>query len=378
MAASFRVSLTARRASLLLAGSALLFATGACEKLVGIEDTTVTAGPVDGAAGTQPMADAGDTGSPQAGRNAQGGDDDSAGAANGGKSNGSGGSPNGGKANDGDAGKNSAAGKGGSSNGSAGSGGAGCNCTAGDLECNTRCAGGCDCKPPKPVCEGGACVARGPVQAPAGSSAAGTAFYIDSTEVTNAQYAKFMAAKGSDTSGQRAECAWNKSYQPAAAIGDDKRPAVNVDFCDAVAFCEWAGERLCGDLSGGKLAITNLQDASKSQWYLACAGTDDERYPYGGFKQVADACNEYSDGAMADAGKFVQCEGHYDGVFDLVGNAAEWVDACDSEGGTDDPSMDNCWLMGGSYVRSDYTCQTHFDSLRSASAGVFGFRCCSK
>jgi sulfatase modifying factor 1 len=152
---------------------------------------------------------------------------------------------------------------------------------------------------------------------------------------------------------------------------------VNVDFCDAAAYCDWAGERLCGGLGGGSLAVTDLNEASKSQWYLACAGPNNERYPYGGFDFKADYCNEYFSGYMADAGKFNMCEGHYKGVYDLVGNAAEWIDSCDEAGGADH-SMDNCQLMGGSFIRDDYTCQTYFDSPRNDFADVFGFRCCSK
>ncbi len=352
-----------QRASALLRGGLLLFTLAACEKLIGIEDTPVAAG---GSGDTSQSAGAGSSGagaragSESAGSAARAGDDDeSAGAT----SNGTSGAGNGGAANAG------AANHAGATNGGAANGGSATAGTAG-------ASAVCDCKSPTPVCDGATCIARGPTEMPAGSKAGGTEFYIDSTEVTNGQYAAFLAAKGSDTSGQRAACSWNASYQPTAPIGDDPRPAVNVDFCDAAAFCEWAGERLCGDLNGGPLAITSLEDAAHSQWYLACAGPADERYPYGGFDFVADNCNEYGSGTMADAGSFEKCEGHYQGVFDLVGNAAEWVDACDDTG--DDPTQDNCWLMGGSYLRDDYTCQSHDNWVRSDSAAVFGFRCCSK
>lgn len=344
------------RGSLLVGGCALPFIVGACEKLVGIEDTNVTA-PADGAgASSTDHAGASNAGESDAGAT-QGGKVEAGGSANGGKSG------KAGSANDGGAGAGGEAAGGKAGANSAGSGGG---------------TAQCDCKSPTPVCVNGVCVARGPVQMQAGSKAGNTSFYIDSTEVTNEQYAAFLAAKGNDTSGQRAECAWNKSYQPADAIGDDKRPAVNVDFCDAAAFCDWAGERLCGDLSGGPLAITNpnLTDPAKSQWYLACAGPDKTEYPYGNDKK-ADYCNEYSSGDMANAGEFTKCEGHYPGVFDLVGNAAEWIDSCvDDPGG--DHSLDTCALMGGSYLRDDFDCSSQFTQPRNDTAGVFGFRCCSK
>jgi len=204
-----------------------------------------------------------------------------------------------------------------------------------------------------------------------------TSYYVDSTEVSKAQYDIFLAAKGSDTSGQIAECSWNKSYAPDGAAVDDPRPIVNVDWCDAAAYCSWADKRLCGAIGGGPVAATDLNDVTKSQMYLACAGLDGERYPYGGFTLIKDNCNEYFSGYMADVGKFTKCEGHYTGIFDLVGNAAEWIDSCDSNGGADH-SLDNCQLGGGSYIKDQYTCQTYFDNPRNDGADVFGFRCCSK
>ena len=346
------------RAAKLLAGVALLIAVGGCEKLIGIEDTNVVE---DGVAGMSPFDHAG---AANAGEFSAGtaGKAETAGSTNGGRANG--GSANGGK------------GGGDTGGASAGTGGSPCNCAASDLACNSQCtASGCNCKAPTPVCEKGTCVALGPTQILAGSKAGGTQFYIDSTEVTNEQYAAFLTAKAGDTSGQRAECTWNKSYRPSA-LGDDKRPAVNVDFCDAAAFCDWAGERLCGSLAGGQVAPADVRDPTKSEWYLACAGPDKEVYPYGNdFK--ADYCNEYSSGAMADAGKFTQCDGHYPGVLDLVGNAAEWVDSCVAAVG-DDRSLDTCELMGGSYLRDDFDCKTAFNQLRSDVAAVFSFRCCSK
>ena len=361
MAQPERFSSRARRASLLCTASILLFATGACGKLIGIEDTTVT---VDGTAGAAPLDRAG---APNAGATAQGGDGATiagnggshnvAGSSSGGSTSGSGGSANGGSASGGSAGK---AGGG----ASAGAGGA---------------VSECPCTAPKPTCENGKCVVRGPTQVPASSMAAGAAFYIDATEISNAQYAVFLAAKGADTSGQRAECTWNKSYQPGAPIGDDKRPAVNVDFCDAAAYCAWADKRLCGSIAGGALASNSLDlnDATKSQWYRACGGADGERYPYGGFTYIKDNCNEYFSGTMADVGSFTKCNGYYAGAFDLVGNAAEWIDSCDQAGGADH-TADNCQLMGGSFLMSDYTCQTHVDYPRKDFADLFGFRCCSK
>jgi len=341
-----------RRAQALLGLTALLSVLGACAKIVGIEDTTVTRG--DGMGGDENAGN----GSNSAGAAHAGAAN--AGHANGGTTNTGGNSAGGATANAGadtsDAGSNAA---GGLVNQAGSTSNAG---SAGTSEC--------PCSAPKPTCENGKCVVRGPTMAKA------TTYYIDSTEVSKAQYDVFLAAKanGTDTSGQRAECSWNKSYVPGAAV-DDPRPIVNVDWCDAAAYCAWADKRLCGAIAGGPLGELEVNDVTKSQMYLACGGAGEERYPYGGFTYQAGYCN-FGD-YMADVGQHPQCEGHYDGIFDLIGNAAEWIDACDTTGGAD-RALDNCYLGGGSYIKNDYKCETYFPSARNTAVDLFGFRCCSK
>lgn len=355
--------------SVLFALSGLLLIASGCEKLVGISDTSVTNDGSSGAsagsdntdAGKAGMAHAGaasgggpsnDAGSPsEMGGSSTGGRTMAAGGSGAGASGGGGTSSGGASGGDGTAGKAGGAG----TSGSAGAGG----------------ASECPCSAPTPTCEKGKCVVRGPTMAKA------TSYYIDSTEVTKAQYGVFLAAKGTDTSGQISECSWNNSYAPDGDAVDDPRPIVDVDWCDAAAFCAWADKRLCGAIGGGPVAKEDLNDGTKAQWYLACAGAADARYPYGGFSLKADYCNEYGSGTMADAGQFTKCEGHYAGIFDMVGNAAEWMDSCDTAGGADH-SRDNCQLGGGSYLTSQYTCQTYYDWPRSDHAALFGFRCCSK
>ncbi|HEX3849713.1 MAG TPA: SUMF1/EgtB/PvdO family nonheme iron enzyme, partial [Polyangiaceae bacterium] len=135
----------------------------------------------------------------------------------------------------------------------------------------------CPCTSPTPTCEAGRCLVRGPTMVKADG------FYIDSTEVTRAQYALFLAARAGDTSGQAAECAWNASFDPAydPSLGTPppSYPVTDVDYCDAAAFCAWADKRLCGRIGGGELALAELADRSKSQWFAACAGPKAQAYP---------------------------------------------------------------------------------------------------
>jgi len=70
-------------------------------------------------------------------------------------------------------------------------------------------------------------------------------FCIDSTEVTSEQYNDFLLAGPAALAPQPAECSWNVSYLPGGGwVFDPSQPTLpiaNVDWCDAYAFCRWAG-----------------------------------------------------------------------------------------------------------------------------------------
>jgi formylglycine-generating enzyme required for sulfatase activity len=105
------------------------------------------------------------------------------------------------------------------------------------------------------------------VQLPAG-------FWIDSTEVTRAQYRAWLQTKPT-YGGQPAECSWNDDYTPGChwpAGEEPNHPVVCVDWCDAYAYCQGVGKRLCGKIGGGPNGIDDYADATKSQWYYACSG----------------------------------------------------------------------------------------------------------
>jgi formylglycine-generating enzyme required for sulfatase activity len=196
-------------------------------------------------------------------------------------------------------------------------------------------------------------------------------YYIDSTEVTAAQYQAFLAAKASDTSGQPSVCSWNTSFRDTAVpMNPDNWPMTDVDWCDARAFCAWADKRLCGAIAGGTISRTDLFTPNKSQWFLACGGPNGASHPNanaecnssGGFDNVAPVAT------------YPGCEGFYPGIFDLEGNVAEWVDGCDGNTG----AADICYLMGGNLIdNQSYCTEVYEDYPRNDSAWTFGFRCCS-
>jgi hypothetical protein len=99
-------------------------------------------------------------------------------------------------------------------------------------------------------------------------------YCIDSTEVTNAHYAAFLAMSPTPSSG------W------PAPVDQGRHPVTFVDWCDAFAFCRWAGKRLCGKIGDGANAPADLANAAKSQWFNACTAGGTKAYPLPGPRRV--------------------------------------------------------------------------------------------
>jgi len=101
-------------------------------------------------------------------------------------------------------------------------------------------------------------------------------FCIDSTEVTLGDYMLFFDyVENEPTFEQPAVCSWNDSFVPNATSNNDEgetHPVRGVDWCDAYAFCVWAGKRLCGNPSGGAATYAEPGNADTSQWFSACSG----------------------------------------------------------------------------------------------------------
>ena len=237
--------------------------------------------------------------------------------------------------------------------------------TTGTTAADASSEGGCSCPVDRPTCAGGQCTVRGPTMVAVGS------YYVDSTEVTSAQYQDFLSAKAGDTSGQPSVCTWNTSYAPAAGANPPTDPVTSVNWCDAVAFCAWAGKHLCGAIGGGSLA-GSVTDPTRGQWILACGGPNGADEP-----NPTAVCNaSQGTGDLAPVASYTGCEGFSTGLFDLSGNAAEWIDSCEGPG-TDGGATDTCYLLGGSfYDESSYCNQVPTTYPRNGVSYGFGFRCC--
>ncbi len=201
------------------------------------------------------------------------------------------------------------------------------------------------------------------------------AYCIDTTEVTNGDYLVFLDAP------KPALPAWcgGKTDFGTGIVGTTtlQRPVGFVDWCDSWAYCKWAGKRLCGAIGGGRTNKDDYLLSSASQWSWACGnGAANTPYPYGATSNPNLCVSTATD--PADVASALECHGTvapYDQIYDLVGNAAEWEDACDAyEGRTPDTRV--CKVRGGATQYSDLSCDRAAESGASNRDEKVSFRCC--
>ena len=207
------------------------------------------------------------------------------------------------------------------------------------------------------------------------------AFWIDRTEVTNAQYDKCVQAKPACKA---------SLYAGDSRFNGDDQPVVGVDWNDAKSYCEWAGRRL----------------PTEAEWEKAARGTDGRIYPWG--NQVA-TC-EY---AVMDEGKGHGCAkgdaawpvgskpkgagppgvldmagNMWDGALDMAGNVWEWVadwygEKYYASSSATDPNPKGpetgqyCVLRGGSWYNGSQNVRSAYRSKFAPSTrnDFVGFRC---
>lgn len=267
---------------------------------------------------------------------------------------------------------------------------------AGGDNAGGSCSGVCG----SPACE--ACPPENVVEIPA---AAGT-FLIDENEVSNADYALFLASHPSLGLAPQPACALNDSFEPGAVTAagllpedvtnivavcdywkqndaDAAKPVACVDWCDAMAYCTWAQKRLCGKFGGVEYDVTNgpgpHADVAVSEWFAACTGSPSKAFPYGDTYE-ATFCNDVNGGPeRLDANP--ACEGGYPGLLNMSGNVGEWDNACTDY---DNPPEDqNCLVRGGAFYKeddvdhTDRRCDAFRDTPRFNMSDGIGFRCCS-
>ncbi|MEO6809429.1 MAG: formylglycine-generating enzyme family protein [Isosphaeraceae bacterium] len=262
-----------------------------------------------------------------------------------------------------------------------------------------------------------------------------TGFWMDRTEVTNAQFARFADASGYKTVAERAPdpkdfpgappemlvagsivftpppgpvsldeslswwryvpgTDWRHPEGPDSTIeGREDHPAVHICWDDAVAYARWAGKRL----------------PTEAEWeFAARGGLEQKRYVWGDERLPGGVCqannwqgefpnlNEERDGfaRTAPVGSF-SANGY--GLLDMAGNAWEWCsdwyrpDAYATHSLKDprgpassldpqEPGIPKRVQRGGSFLCSDTYCVRYLPGARGkgsadSAASHVGFRC---
>jgi len=209
------------------------------------------------------------------------------------------------------------------------------------------------------------------------------AFWIDQTEVTNAQFAAFVDDTGYETDAERegwgrvwtgsrweqvAGADWQHPEGPDSSAHDD-HPVVQVSWNDAVAYCEWAGARL----------------PTEAEWEKAARGTDGRLWPWGS-KWDPDRCNSREDGfgRTTPVEQYSPIGDSPYGAADMAGNVWEWCSSLyepypyDPSDGRENPEAEGSRVLrGGSWISFPDPLHSAFRDKEQPDfrRDNYGFRC---
>lgn len=196
-------------------------------------------------------------------------------------------------------------------------------------------------------------------------------YYMDTHEVTNREYARFLediakaGARRHEHAGQPAE---KKDHVPLdwdkLSRGRPDHPVVGVDWYDAYAYARWCGKRL----------------PTEREWEKAARGRSGSKYPWGD-SWKNDVCNSRPavvisrsnlPSSVVAVGRFTRGNSPY-GCADMAGNVREWTQ---TELKARSP-QDLAVVRGGSYKDPAASCSTTSRLMLSKLTrdDATGFRC---
>jgi formylglycine-generating enzyme required for sulfatase activity len=202
-------------------------------------------------------------------------------------------------------------------------------------------------------------------------------FYLDAAEVTNSQFARFVAE-----SGVRVEGDWRRY----AGEGREDHPVLGVTWADALAYADWVGCRLPSEAEWEWAA----RGGASSRWFPWGDQTDNyEKANYGHDRTFWTGLRRLIGFRPIKSVPVATFEPNAYGLYDMQGNAAEW---CADEllpypGGTSDAYpfseegyFDRPWKVcrGGSWQSPNpvhVRCNYRSGRRPDFHDGTVGFRC---
>lgn len=229
-------------------------------------------------------------------------------------------------------------------------------------------------------------------------------FSMDRHEVTNGEFARFVAATGFKTEAEKQGWSgifdgksgewqaqegadWRHPEGPGSSIaGKDAYPVVQVSHDDAAAYARWAGKRLPTEAEW-EFATRGGKPGARYNWgdELSPGGKFMANYWQGPFPRADEGTDGYR--GIAPVGKFPP-NGY--GLYDMAGNVWEWVqDRFDPDYYRQSPAenppgpeieTEEYVIRGGSFLCAENFCQGYRAAARNkttrdSGAPHQGFRC---
>ena len=142
-------------------------------------------------------------------------------------------------------------------------------------------------------------------------------YWIDQTEVTNAQFLQFLNDQGNRSLEGAPMIVLDHGYTQISQEGDRfvskevalDRPVVMVTWHGAAGYCAWAGGRL----------------PAEAEWEYAARGPEGNRYPWGDDPPTCDLANHGTCVGVPQQVGGRPSGASWCGALDMAGNVWEWV-----------------------------------------------------